>query len=214
MWPAEERAPVFSDSQKLGFEPRWSSDNQWITYLSPDFVGIGVYNLETGAEQFYPTQAGKLPLAARPNPIFNERTARPSANVVRFTSFSVDPVADTRTNLSGEEALVEDGAAVWSPDGQRIAFRRNITSRSRSHFEQTALGDASDGSAARRADLRPGGRPWPARLVFGRAFVGLSSFPAQRACIDRFHSRSGRSTSPAGCSRPIRAPGERPQWLR
>ena len=121
-----ETAPVFSDSQKLGFEARWANDGQWITYLSPDFVGIGVYNLESGAERFYPTQTGEAAVWRPGHTQFVMNEQRIDGGRVSIHLYLVDPIADTRINLSGETAPVEDGAPVWSPDGTWIAFRRNI----------------------------------------------------------------------------------------
>jgi Tol biopolymer transport system component len=144
-----ETAPVFADSQKLGFEARWSSDNQWITYLSPDFVGVGVYNLETGAERFYPTQTGEAavwqPGATRF--VMNEQRMIGERSAIHL--ILVDPISDTRVNLSGEAALVEDGAAVWSPDGEWIAFRRNITDGPDATLTKQLWLMRSDGSQAR-----------------------------------------------------------------
>ena len=51
--------PVFSDSQKLGFDARWSRDGQWLAYLSSDRGGLGVYNLLNGEERFYSTPTGE-----------------------------------------------------------------------------------------------------------------------------------------------------------
>ncbi|MCB0184050.1 MAG: PD40 domain-containing protein [Caldilineaceae bacterium] len=119
-----DTAPVFTDSQKLAFEPSWSADNQWLSYVSPEDGGVGVIQLATGQEQFYPTISGE--------------TGRwqPQADRLLYTSFRqvgeqyvahivlADPVSGEATNLSGETALVEDGAPAWSPDGAWIAFRR------------------------------------------------------------------------------------------
>jgi Tol biopolymer transport system component len=206
-----ERAPIFSDSQKLGFEARWSSDNQWITYLSPDFVGIGVYNLETGAERFYPTQAGE-PAPWQPGQIqflMNEQRAVGERSAIHL--FLVDPVADTRTNLSGEEALVEDGAAVWSPDGQWIAFRRNITAGPGATLSKQLWVMRSDGSAARRLTSDPevdhGPPAWSSdgrSLVYHRFPLKGPGIVISVWQIDVF----------SGVQRLIATPGQRPQWLQ
>ena len=120
-----ETAPVFADSQKLGFDARWSSDGQWLSYLSPDLVGAGAYNVQTGDDRFYATATGETGIW-RPG-----RTefvmSREGQIGDRFVTHlvAVDPVAGAERNLSGAEALVGDGAPAWSPDGAWIAFRRN-----------------------------------------------------------------------------------------
>jgi Tol biopolymer transport system component len=119
-----DTAPVFTDSQKLAFEPSWSADGAWLSYVSPEDGGVGVVQLASGEEYFYPTISGE--------------TGRwhPQENRLLYTNFRqvgeqyvahitvVDPVTGEGMNLSGESALVEDGAPAWSPDGAWIAFRR------------------------------------------------------------------------------------------
>jgi Tol biopolymer transport system component len=119
-----ETAPIFADNQQLGFDARWSADGRWITYISPDRVGIGVYNLESGAGDFYPTSTGEPGVwhPAQSRFLMTELQQVGETYVVQL--ILVDPHTGARTNLSGEESLVEDGAPAWSPDGQWIAFRR------------------------------------------------------------------------------------------
>ncbi|MCB0152172.1 MAG: PD40 domain-containing protein, partial [Caldilineaceae bacterium] len=63
--------------------------------------------------------------------------------------FLVDPIADTRVNLSGETSPVEDGAPVWSPDGEWIAFRRNINDGPGATLSKQLWIMRADGSDAR-----------------------------------------------------------------
>lgn len=205
-----ELAPVFADSQKLGFEARWSSDNRWITYLSPDFIGIGVYNLESGEERFYPTQAGE---SAPWQPeqtrfVMNEQRILGERSAIHL--FLVDPIADTRVNLSGEQAMVEDGAAVWSPDGDWIAFRRNITEGPDATLTKQLWLMRPDGSNARPltkdAEIDHGPPAWSPD---GRSLI-FHKFPLKGPDIVISVWTLDVET---GEQRQIASPGQRPQWL-
>jgi TolB protein len=205
-----ETAPVFADSQKLGFEARWSSDNQWITYLSPDFVGVGVYNLETGAERFYSTQTGEAavwqPGATRF--VMNEQRMIGERSAIHL--ILVDPISDTRVNLSGEAALVEDGAAVWSPDGEWIAFRRNITEGLDATLTKQLWLMRSDGSQARPLTNDPAIDHGPPVWSPDGKTLLFHKFPLKGPDIV---ISVWLMDVASGEQRQIATPGQRPQWL-
>lgn len=115
---------LFDDDQRLGFEPRWSADGEWLSYIAPDLGGVGVYNLRTKAAHFYPTTSGETG-------IWHPRRNQLLISVVqpigeRFTTHLVlvDLATGVQHNLSGATNLVEDNSPAWSSDGAWIAFRR------------------------------------------------------------------------------------------
>lgn len=205
-----ETAPVFSDSQKLGFEARWASDGQWITYLSPDFVGIGVYNLESGDERFYPTQTGEAAVWRPGHTQFVMNEQRIDGGRVSIHLFLVDPIADARVNLSGETAPVEDGAPVWSHDGEWLAFRRNITDGTGATLSKQLWVMRADGSDARpltndgAADHGP-----PTWSPDGR-YLLYHRFPLKGPEIVISVWMIDVAT---GEQWQVASPGQRPQWL-
>ena len=57
-----ETAAIFSDSQRLGLEARWSADGEWLCFVAPEEQKLAVINLtagETGQTAFYPTATGE-----------------------------------------------------------------------------------------------------------------------------------------------------------
>jgi Tol biopolymer transport system component len=119
-----ENSAVFTDSQKLAFEPRWSSDGQYLSYLSPDLGGVGTINLYDGGTQFYETPTGEPGIwrPLRSQLLINVMRQLGETYVIHL--LLIDANSNQQRNLSGEESMVEDGSPAWSPDGDWVAFRR------------------------------------------------------------------------------------------
>jgi Tol biopolymer transport system component len=212
----QEVAPVFADSQKLGFEPRWSADGQWLAYLAPDFFGVTAYNVETGVEQFYPTQTGETGVwhPQRIQFLMTEQAVVSDTHVVHL--YLVDPIANTRRNLSGEFNLVEDGSPAWSPDGTQIAFRRTelagpnkTLSKQLRLMEVAANGEIVSDARALTADaeIDYGAPAWSAD---GRTLL-YHRFPLKGPNIVISVWVMDLAT---GAQVELARPGQRPQWSR
>ena len=218
-----ETAPIFADSQQLGFDARWSADGRWITYISPDLVGVGAHNLEIGAGDFYPTSTGEPGIWHPAQPLFLMTELRQVGESYVVHLILVDPISGARTNLSGEDSLVEDGAPAWSPDGQWIAFRRNeLAGPGRTLGKQLWLmpapgavsdamsNDRAEGGAARPltadADLDYGAPAWSPD---GR-YLAYHRFPIKGPNIVISVWVMDVST---GQQWQAASPGQRPQWL-
>lgn len=150
-----ESSPVFADDQKLAFEPRWSSDGQHLSYLSPEPSGVGVINLYDGSEQFYETTTGEpgiwRPLSSQL--LINVLRQLDERYVVHLLTIDVN--TNEQRNLSGEEALVEDGSPAWSPDGNWIAFRRKELEGPTATLGKQLWVMRGDGSEARALTAEP-----------------------------------------------------------
>jgi Tol biopolymer transport system component len=150
-----ENSPLFADNQKLAFEPRWSSDGRYLSFLSPDLGGVGTFHLDDGSTQFYETSTGE-PGVWRPahgQLLINVMSQLDEQYVVHL--LLIDVTDNAQRNLSGEEALVEDGSPAWSPDGEWIAFRRKeLTGPTATLGKQLWL-MRSDGSEAQALTADP-----------------------------------------------------------
>jgi Tol biopolymer transport system component len=176
-------------------------------------VGVGAYNLESGAGDFYPTSTGE-PGVWHPTRLeFLMTELRQVGETYVVHIFLVDPITGARTNLSGENSLVEDGAPAWSPDGQWIAFRRNaLTGPGRTLGKQLWLmpapGAADSGARPLTADAdfdygAPAWSPDGRRLAYHRfplkgPNIVISIWVMEVASGDQWQ---------------VATPGQRPQWL-
>jgi dipeptidyl aminopeptidase/acylaminoacyl peptidase len=150
-------APVFADSQQLAFDPRWSADGAWLSYLSPDLGGVGAYHLENGTTRFYPTTTGEAAVwhPQRNELILSEMLS--SEDYFEVHLILVDPLTETRQNLSRVQSAsggaefypVEDNSPAYSPDGEWIAFRRKELDGPRATLGKQLWLMRADGSEAR-----------------------------------------------------------------
>ena len=74
-----ETAPIFSDSQRLGLDARWSADGAWLCFVSPEEQQLAVINLSggTGGEAGRPTFIQPPPVRRAPGTVPYPGCTRP-----------------------------------------------------------------------------------------------------------------------------------------
>lgn len=205
-----EAGMLFNDSQKLAFEPRWSSDGQWVSYLSPDYVGVGVMNLNDATTQFFTTPSGE-PATWRPGKSEILLTTQAQITQTWVTHLVlVDVRSGGQRNLSGDAFLVEDSSPIWGPDGEWLIFRRRIIEGAGKTLSKQLWRMKWDGSEAQPLTQDP---------EVEHGFVSLS--PEGRfAVYHRFPLKGPNFVISVwvldlqtGQRSEIVTPGQRPQWL-
>ena len=129
-----ETAPIFSDSQRLGLDARWSADGAWLCFVSPEAQQLAVIKLtggpadEAGQTDFYPTATGETCTWDRSLPRLYTTDFRQSGDEWMTHLIAIDVGSGDQIELSvvGSDgaALVHDSSAVPSADGAWIAFQR------------------------------------------------------------------------------------------
>lgn len=119
-----ETLAVFEDSQLLGYGARWSADGEWLSFVVPIRQETHIYNLDDGRNLIVPSRLGE-PASWSPNePVLVVSDLQQIADGFAIHLLKVEPETEAVINLSGDDRSVEDDSAVWSPDGQWIAFTR------------------------------------------------------------------------------------------
>lgn len=119
-----ETAPIYSDSQRLGLEARWSADGEWLCFVSPEEQKLGVFNLTGGQTVFYPTATGETCAWDRARPRLYTTELWQSGDEWMTHLIAIDAESGEKVDLSGTGNLVHDSSAAPSPDGGWIAFKR------------------------------------------------------------------------------------------
>ncbi|MCY4410256.1 MAG: hypothetical protein OXC27_07315 [Caldilineaceae bacterium] len=126
-----ETAPIFSDSQRLGLEARWSADGEWLCFVAPEEQQLAVYSLkvgEAGQTSFYPSATGETCSWDRSRARLYTTDFRQSGDEWMTHLIAIDVEGGEQVDLSGVGsdtlALVHDSSAVPSADGAWLAFRR------------------------------------------------------------------------------------------
>ncbi len=129
-----ETAPIFSDSQRLGLDARWSVDGEWLCFVAPEEQMLAVISLSSGpadeSEQtaFYPSATGETCNWDNTRPRLYTTEFRQSGDEWMTHLIAIDVESGERFELSeaarAAGGLVHDSSAVSSADGAWIAFRR------------------------------------------------------------------------------------------
>ncbi len=204
-----ETVQVIADSQALGFDPHWSANSQWLSYLSPDPAAVGVYNLNDGRHFIFETRTGESGIWHPDRELFlTSELAQIGEQFVVHLKL-IDPNGNTITNLSGDDALVEDNSAAWSPDGARIAFRRKeLTGPRASNGKQLWLMRADDSDARPLTEDaafdhgQPAWSPDGTQLLYHRFPLKGPNIVLSIWVMD----------VESGEVREVVSPGQRPQW--
>jgi TolB protein len=205
-----ETAQVFADGQKLGFEPRWSGDAQWMSFVAPDPGGVGAYHLENGSELFFPSTTGEGGVwhPQRAEFLMTEMLQEGERYVTHLWLVSAETGA--RTDFSAlHEYPVEDNQPSWSPDGAWIAFRRKELAGPRESLSKQLWLMRADGSEARPLTQNPDVDQGPMAWSPDGRFVLFHKFPLRGEDI----TISVWMMDVASGEQWQVAPGQRPLWL-
>lgn len=210
--------PVFDDGALLAFDPRWSADGAWLSYLSPDLGGVGAYHLENGTTRFYPTTTGEAAVwhPQRNELILSEMLSSEEHFEVHL--ILIDPLTETRQDLSvvqgasGDAASypVEDNSPAYSPDGEWIAFRRKELDGPRATLGKQLWLMRADGSGARPLTELPDVEHGPVQWSPDGRYLLYHRFPLRGPDVTIalwvLEVSSGQSWE-------VARPGQRPQWV-
>ena len=203
-------APVFGDSQQLAFDPRWSPDGKWLSYLSPDLGGVSAYHLENGTTRFYATTTGETAIwhPQRNELVYSEMLADNEFFEVHL--FGVDPLTETRQDLSLAEVPVEDNSPAFSPDGEWLAFRRKEMAGPRESLGKQLWVMRQDGSEARPLTQEPDFDHGPPAWSPDGRYLLYHRFPLRgpevTITVWVLDVASGQSWE-------VARPGQRPVWV-
>lgn len=203
-------APLFADSQPLAFDPRWSPDGKWLSYLSPDLGGVSAYHLENGTTRFYATTTGETAVwhPQRNELVYSEMLADSEFYEVHL--FGVDPLTETRQDLSIAEVPVEDNSPAFAPDGEWLAFRRKEMAGPRESLGKQLWVMRPDGREARPLTQEPDFDHGPPAWSPDGRFLLYHRFPLRGPdviiTVWVLDVASGQSWE-------VARPGQRPVWV-
>ncbi|HXV41890.1 MAG TPA: Ig-like domain-containing protein [Anaerolineae bacterium] len=125
-----ETVPVFEDKQWLGYGARWSPDSNWLSYVAPSQQGVQVYNINDGRKFLIPSQMGGLAVWSPQGDALLVTDIQRQEEGFAVHLLRADPTNGQLTDLSGQDANVEDSSPVWSPDGAWLALTRKVAGAS------------------------------------------------------------------------------------
>jgi ABC-type nickel/cobalt efflux system permease component RcnA len=120
--------PLFEDLSFQGYAARWSPDGQWIGYISPQNVGIQLYNLTDGRNFSIPTQVSSTIVWNPDSSSFLYLDLELDADGKPLKRLKHFDIETEQISILSQDALIEERWAAWSPNGEWIAVVRGILS--------------------------------------------------------------------------------------
>lgn len=131
---------LLADTSAPSLAAAISPDGQWISYVSPPDEGVYAYHLENGRRFFIASETG-APASWSPDSSTlivsdinlltyhsdddSDHQEHEHDYALAFNLFRADIYSEARRPLT-QEASVDDGTPVWSPDGAWILFGRKL----------------------------------------------------------------------------------------
>lgn len=125
-----DTVPIFEDQQALGYGARWSPDSNWLSFVAPSQQGVQVYNINDNRSFLIPSRMGGLAVWSPQGDGLLVADIQRQEEGFAVHLLRADPTSGELTDLSGQNANVEDGSPIWSPDGGWIAFTRKVAGAS------------------------------------------------------------------------------------
>jgi len=119
----EITVPVSEDAQWRGWGAQFSPDGQWLSFVVPLMQEVQAYHFESGESIAIPSRTGEPPFwGADGSFYFTDVQQRGESFAVHV--YRADLETEEIFDVSGAEAMVNDGEVMWSPSGELIAFTR------------------------------------------------------------------------------------------
>ncbi len=172
-----QTAPLYQDSQIIGYSPAWSSDGTWLGMVDNSSSAIRLLRISDQKELLLATQQGTMGTFAPDGSrliyttlTFDDATApQPFTTVM---SADLGPAGALTPILGREYSLADYGTPAWSPDGQWIAINQRTTDSGPSKQVWRMRPDGSDATPITSdADNTYAGyhwSPWSDALIIQR----------------------------------------------
>ena len=118
-----DTAPLFSNTQYLGINARFSPDGEWVSYNAPQSRQVEAYNLHTAQNIAFPSQTGESASWSPDGDQLLLTEIDLSDGSFQVHIFLADLGDGGMNNLSGE-GEINDGMPAFSPNGKWIIFHR------------------------------------------------------------------------------------------
>lgn len=176
--------PVFRDSQLPSYNPSWSPDGQWLSYIAPGTANVQIYNLADGRNLAIPSQTGTAAVWSPDSRalLITDIWDEGGQFFTHLMRYDLDSGALTDLTTVPQAG---DTWATWSPDGAWIAIVRRLYKGPGAEMGDQVWLVRANGSDARPLTAAPDvihGKPvWSPDsryLIFQRyALAGSQSMP-------------------------------------